>query len=493
MGEFTTSGAGLKSPVYEGAATNYRLELKGLVGGDQDSLAAKEINNLLKRSHHICRNNACAITAKKRLISNWIGKGIFVRWYNANKTPNKRMQTAWDIWVKECNLDGYGNLYNTQAGWASALIENGESISRFYIASRKISRIPLAIQNIDSEHLDPLYSDPGKNIRYGIQFDGAMPSVYHLWKDYPHQPKMTTENKRIPVDASDILHIFDRERASQWRGVTMFAPVLLLIYEMDELTDATLQRQKAAQAVSWVIENTNAMGAFAPGSVRATANLNEVDPVTGNRKKVIQGTGGGVQYLEKGESLKFVVVDDIGANLQVMLEDQWSKIASALGLAYHQLTGDLTQVNFSSIRAGLNELRVRVEMIQHHLLLNLGMVPLTNKFKEFAALYVASGFADCYPVFDLPRRYGVDELKDAQADLMEVQAGFATLESKLAERNTIFEEMIEERKKLKSAGIILTSVPDTVPIPPAKDNTTPTPAPTSSNTKSDKQNKSEPK
>ena len=474
MGEFSTDRSSIFQPAYEGAATNYRMELKGLIAGDQDSIAQRELGNLLKRSHHLCRNNACAVTAKKRLISNWVGKGISVRWYNANKTPNKRMQTAWDIWRKECNLDNYGDLYNSQAGWGAALVENGESITRLYVSPRKTSRIPLAIQNIDSEHLDILFTDSPRSIRYGIQFDGAAPSMYHLWKDYPSINRLITENKRIAVPVDEILHIFERERASQWRGVPMLAPVLMLIYEMDELTDATLQRQKAAQAVSWVVENTNLAGAFAPGSVRATANVNEIDPQTGNRKRVIQGTGGGVQYLEKGESLKFVVVDDIGPNLQVMLEDQWSKIASALGLAYHQMTGDLSQVNFSSIRAGLNELRVRVEMIQHNLLLNLGMVPLTNKFREFAAIYVSSGFADCYPIFDLPRRYGVDELKDAQADLMEVQAGFATLESKLAERNTVFEEMIEERKKLKATGVVLTSIPDTIPESPTPDKTAPT-------------------
>jgi capsid protein len=44
---------------------------------------------------------------------------------------------------------------------------------------------------------------------------------------------------------------------------------------------------------------------------------------------------------------------------------QFRAVAAAMGITYEQLTGDLTQVNYSSIRAGLLEFRRRCEAIQH--------------------------------------------------------------------------------------------------------------------------------
>ena len=58
-----------------------------------------------------------------------------------------------------------------------------------------------------------------------------------------------------------------------------------------------------------------------------------------------------------------------------------------------------------------------------------------------------------YPFFQLPRWYGIDDLKDIQADLLEVQSGMATLSSKLDERHTSFEEIVEDRKLIKESGL----------------------------------------
>jgi capsid protein len=47
---------------------------------------------------------------------------------------------------------------------------------------------------------------------------------------------------------------------------------------------------------------------------------------------------------------------------------QLHAIAAGVGLTYELLTGDLSQVNYSSIRAGLLEFRRRMEALQWQLL-----------------------------------------------------------------------------------------------------------------------------
>ena len=499
MAEFDTTYSKLQQPGYEGATTSYRMEQKGLTQGDQDTVSARELRNLWARSHYLVRNNACSITAKKRLLANWIGNGITVKWKNPNKTANKKMQKIWDTWIKECNHDGYGTLYNTEAIWGGALFESGESLTQMIISKRKTSKIPLALKVLESEQLDPTFNKvtsesvglnpmipAEQDVRTGIGFVDGKPTTYYFWKKHPGSRLLTVPgNVRIAVPVEDVIHIFERERPGQWRGVPMLAAVLLNIYEMDELVDATIQRQKAAQAISWIISNTSVTNAVAPGTVRSSTDPNEVDE-KGRRKTIIQGAGGNVQYLNKGESVTLSSLDDIGGNLQVLLEDEWSKIAAALGLAYHQVTGDLSGVNFSSIRAGLNELRIRIEMVQRHLFITLGLEKVTSRFQELAGVYESQAMLEAIPHYYVPRRYGVDDLKDAQADLLEVQAGFATLESKLEERHTEFEDIAAEHKKVLGAGIKISSFPETLipePIAPTAPST-----PNSATTGKDRKN-----
>ena len=499
MSELDTSYTIPRQSAYEGATTSYRMEQRGLAQGDQDTVAARELKNLWARSHYLVRNNACSITAKKRLLANWIGTGITVAWVNPNKTPNKKLQKIWDTWAQECNYDGYGNLYTTEAGWGGALFESGESLTQMIISKRKTSRIPLALKGLEAEQLDPLFNKVSsestglnpvipaeQDVRTGIGFIDGKPVTYYFWKKHPGSKLPTAPgNVRIAVPAEDVIHIFERERPGQWRGVPMLAAVLLNIYEMDELVDATIQRQKAAQAISWIIGNTSVTNAVAPGTVRQTADTTEVDPVTGKRKVIIQSAGGNVQYLNKGEEVYFSSIDDIGSNLPVLLEDEWSKIAAALGLAYHQVTGDLSGVNFSSIRAGLNELRIRIEMVQEHLFITLGLSKVTARFQELAGIYESAAMLEAIAVYNTPRRYGVDDMKDAQADVLEVQAGFATLESKLKERNTTFEDIIADRKRVEAAGLKISSFPETLQPEPSAE---PAPTQNTATTKSDKQN-----
>lgn len=462
MGEFSEANKVTYMPSYEGASTSYRMEQKGLIAGDQDTLAARELQNLWKRSHYLTRNNAIGATAKHRLVTNWVGTGIKIRWMNENGLPADKVQKKWDKWLSECTIDGYGNFNNFQKDLANAFMESGEAIGRLYINKRKSSEIPLALQLVEAEQLCPLFTDNGDpNTRNGITFDSVgKPTKYHLWKRHPGSLSLfQNPNDRVAVDASDIIHLFERQRPGQWRGVPFLAPVMLNIYEIDELIDATLQRQKAAQGVSWIIENTNPLQAFAPGTVRNVSN-GEIDPATGLKRKIIQGSAGSVHYLNKGETFKFASIQDIGPNLGVLLQDEIGKIATALGLTYDQLTGDLSQVNFSSIRAGLNEFRVRTEIIQRCHIINLALLPIAMRWLELFALYVPRiGTTGVYPLFTLPRRYGVDELKDGQADLLEVQAGFDTMQHKLEERDVTFQEVVEDRKRAEKSGFLFTSIP----------------------------------
>jgi hypothetical protein len=62
-----------------------------------------------------------------------------------------------------------------------------------------------------------------------------------------------------------------------------------------------------------------------------------------------------IEYLPSGRDVRFATPGASGGYAEYM-RVQLHAIAAGMGLTYELLTGDLSQVNYSSIRAGLIEL-----------------------------------------------------------------------------------------------------------------------------------------
>jgi lambda family phage portal protein len=108
---------------------------------------------------------------------------------------------------------------------------------------------------------------------------------------------------------------------------------------------------------------------------------------------------------------------------------QLRSIAAGMGITYEQLTGDLTGVNYSSIRAGLLEFRRRCEQFQHQVIVYQFCRPVWQRWIEAALLSGAlPKQGDLAPYYDakwIPPGFAwVDPLKDIKAQMMAVRAGF---------------------------------------------------------------------
>lgn len=101
---------------------------------------------------------------------------------------------------------------------------------------------------------------------------------------------------------------------------------------------------------------------------------------------VSDANGVALAGLEPGEDVKFSQPADVGASYADFLRMQFRAVAAAMGVTYEQLTGNLTQVNYSSIRAGLLEFRRRCEALQHGVLVHQLCRPIWQAFIKQAAL-----------------------------------------------------------------------------------------------------------
>ncbi len=147
------------------------------------------------------------------------------------------------------------------------------------------------------------------------------------------------------------------------------------------------------------------------------------------------------------------------------MRQQLRAIAIGTGITYEQLTGDLTGVNYSSIRAGLIEFRRRCAMLQHNIIVFQFCRPVWSRWLELATLSGELSTTDNQIFKDvkwIPQGFDwVNPLKDQQAQQMAVRNGFKSRSEVVSEMGydveEIDQEIAEDQKRANSFGLCFDS------------------------------------
>lgn len=129
-----------------------------------------------------------------------------------------------------------------------------------------------------------------------------------------------------------------------------------------------------------------------------------------------------------------------------------------MGMTYEQLTGDLSSVNYSSMRAGLVEFHRRIGMIQHHLMVYQLCRPVWNRWFESAQLTNHLPFEATPEVKWIPQGFEwVDPLKNLKSQILAIQSGLksrAEVVSKLGyDVEEIDQEIAADREREQKLGL----------------------------------------
>lgn len=333
------------------------------------------------------------------------------------------------------------------------MIEGGECFVRLRTRKREDGLcVPLQLQVLESEHLDNKSNQTlgnGNVIRNGIEFNRlGQREAYYLFREHPGEGSFG-ESVRVP--ANDVLHIYKPLRPGQIRGIPWLSTVLLKLYELDQYDDAELVRKKTAAM-------------FAGFITRLDSEANIMGEGESNEQGVaLSGLEPGtMQLLDPGEDIKFSEPSDVGGSYEAFMRQQLRAIAIGMGITYEQLTGDLTGVNYSSIRAELIEFRRRCGMLQHNILVFQFCRPVWDRWLELALLsgeldigekktakkevkWIAQGFD------------WVDPLKDQQAQQMAVRNGFKSRSEVVSELGydieEIDQEIAEDQRRASELGL----------------------------------------
>lgn len=450
--------ANLAARSYDGAATGRRTDGWRTAGTSADTEIAGGGPILRNRMRDLVRNNPHAAKAVSVWAANIVGDGFTPYAATGDEKLDARIDQLWETWAKECDADGRGDFHALTTLAVREMVESGE----FLIRRRRRRAadgltIPLQLQGMEADHLDESRIEydrvgGGRTVR-GIEYDRkGQRSAYWIFPDHPGDIGVALSVNRgsIRIPADQIIHLFKRDRVQQ-RGVPWGSPVIRSLRDLDDWTNAELVRKKTeACLVAMVMGADEGEQGIAPS-------------VTDSNGRVIERFEPGlIAYARGAKQIEFNQ-PAASSGVSEWLTAQLHIIAAGWGVPYELLTGDLSDVNFTSHRAGLNEFRRQVSAIQWQVVIPVFCQTVWDWFIEAAwaagLIPVATAACEWQPAgFE-----SVNPQQDAAADLAEMRMGTLPLPRAIAKRGynpkAVMRQYAETFALLDKLGIVLDSDP----------------------------------
>lgn len=440
---------------YEAAEPGRRTSSYRRDFGDANAVTLRALTELRLHSRDLVRNNAWASQGLEVITGNTVGWGFGAKPISESDTLKKAAATLWKQWAetKQIDADETMNFAAIQELVLRTIAESGECLIRK--RPRRATdglAIPLQIQVLEPDYLDTakdnLTAPSGGRIIQGVEFDRLGTRVaYWLFDAHPGSTFSSSVSKRYA--ASEIIHCYRPLRPGQVRGVTWFAQTIAPIKDFDEYEDATLMKQKVAACFAAFVSDVDGVGpsALAP---QVEDGIEQLEP-------------GQVTYLQPGRQVTFgtppMPAPD-GFDVRTL-----RRIAAGLGITYEDLTGDFSQVNFSSARMSRLKHYQNVHKWRHNMLIP----QLCDGVWAWAmqAAVIAGLISEVPGVeWSTPPMPMIEPDKEGTAYKRLIRTGLMTLSDAVRERggdpDTHFEEYAADNAKLDALKIKLDSDPRAV-------------------------------
>lgn len=445
-----------RSQAYRGALSNRTTEdwiLAGIKSADAE--VKGDLRTLRRRARELARNTWACSRYAGILEDNLIGpEGI--RLQSLARGPDGEVdenaaQAIEDAWVKwgerrTATADGRLNWHGVSELMVSTEATDGEAILRMLPGFD--NDFGFSVQVLDSDQLDEEFNRPKsktKNeIRMGVEVDKwTRPVRYWMYDAHPFDYQAAGRRDRVPIAAENLIHRYQIRRAGQTRGVSWFAPILMDAQMLSALQEGELIASRIA---------ANKSGVF------------EVDPEMADDPELPSGINDFTWDMQPG------VFETLPAGLKATFFDPthpnsafigFSKIilhsiAAGLRTSYATLTGDLTDVNFSSIRAGTITEQDVYRRLQRHTWENIHR-PIFRQWLRWAmAMGAIPGLPQGARYEEMehhvwqPRGWTwVDPLKDAKTSELTLALGLDTRTRIAGQLGRSYPDMLRTREREK--------------------------------------------
>lgn len=411
--------------MYDGASVSRRTAGWRRVSTDANAeTMGGALQRLRDQSHDMVRNNPHAAKAPAAIQHNVIGSGIIPSFLGPDGKADKDAEAAARAHLDTTTIDAAGQLdfYGIQSLAMRAVFEGGEVLLRRRRRKAEDNLpLPFQIQTLEGDFLDSSRDGPQDNGTYavqGVEFDALGRRVnYWLFDEHPggRGTYRLPTSRRVP--ASEIAHVYRIDRPGQVRGVPWLAPVMLPLADYADYADAQRMRQKVAACFAvFEVDSTGADGGGNPllGSKDSQGGvpIEELSP-------------GIYERLPPGRDIKFASppgVDGYADFSRISLRE----IAAGLNIPAFVISGDLSDLNFSSGRLGWLDFQRAVTAYQNDIAIGQMCRTVERWFRE--ALAVSRGIGRPIKAkWTPPRREMINPAEEIKASRDAVRSGRDTL------------------------------------------------------------------
>ncbi len=410
-------------------------------------------NDYVRRLIQLMQNNVVGEDGIRfrSLVENFSGK------------PDNVVRSAIEIeWRKWCDrgvpsIDSHASMADIEHIIMSSLVTDGEVFARKVYGKDRV----LKIQLTDPVIVDIEYNDENKNIRMGIKYDENNKAIgYYLNTDYrnSHPSVGYTEGYSIPreyVPCSEMIHIFRIDFVGQERGIPWIATSLYRLKTLQKYEDAALLNAQIGACK---------MGFFSSPENEEYTGDNEYDDFTINAEA---GT------FENIGSMNFQAFDPTypTGEFDSFVRRSLKGMSSGMGVDYHTIGNDPSDVNYSSARVAMLETREYWRTIQSWLIrhfvrpvfndwlsngITYGIIKIKNR--NGREIKLNRGVDYYLPSYFQGRRWDwVDPQKEMDARKTAYEMRITSLSQIIRDQgqdpDTVFREISEESEKMDALGI----------------------------------------
>ena len=417
-----------------------------------------EVFNLSYRTEHLIKNDPNAEKGLRVIENNVVGNGIAPQAVSrsGNQDLVKRVEKSLVSYFdsKECDAARVTNFYGLQALALREMVKNGNVfIRRRPRAFSQGLTVPMQYQVISYDYLatDMLDTTNGNNrIINGIEYNAIFqPVAYYFYKENPrdYSQYWTAKGREITrVRASSVYHLYRRDQVDQRVGVSWFTPVLPTLRMLANYRQNVLTKQQIQSSFTGFI---------------TTDDDGDVNKLLGKKKDdgKSQIKRGQLNRLKPGEDIKFPDMPDISGDSEFYKQFRYD-IANALGISYEELSGDYSQVNFSSGRMGWIAMSRNIQSIQHNI---FGAQFLMGVGNDFLNNLVLQGTItpmereDLFIKWVFPRRVMLDPVKETNALLAQINGKIKSrkqvIEDMGYDYHSVMDEMAYDKETLEQLGL----------------------------------------
>ena len=246
-----------------------------------------------------------------------------------------------------------------------------------------------------------------------------------MFDSHPGDVLFASSHQAAPVPAQHVDHLYEQLRFGQTRGVSWLAASAMTLRDIADIEDAIRLKRKLEACIGLVITPGEG-GTGSPLAASAAAQENGRPPIE-------TVTPGMIFRAQSGETATAFNPSSSGDGVEA-IRQQLAGVSASM-VPYHLMTGDVSQANYSSLRAAMLGFWAMLDDWQQNVLIPQLCRPALDR--RMRRLFLQTGdkrFLQVGVDWALPVRRQVDPVKDLLAECMEIRSGLKLLSKSLAER-----------------------------------------------------------